>query len=1363
MQFSAPLRLSILMSFAVLSHAAVTVSQNTVTLKTWNEGLPDTNAWFELFPSYNYPMYPYTLRNNLPPDTSKVVWRQITLENEYLRCRLLPDLGGHLYSCVDKINNTEMFYANPVIRKGYVALRGAWVALGIELNFPVGHSLVTVSPVSFGTEQHADGSAGAWVADIDRQTGMEWRVEFVLRPGSTMLEQNVWIYNRGAVRQPYYWWSSSEQAEQDQNDQFILPTHLSGTHGFTVFDTWPVNQAGVDMSVIKNYAAGLGLFAYGSQEPFFAAYHPTTKTGTAHYADASSMPGKKIWTWSKASDSYVTSTLTENFPSYIEAQAGVTPNEETRLWLDPQQTSHFTEYWMPVRELDGVSRANRSGVLYLARATVNSEPALVVDFNANQALIGAKIRILNGSTPVAPDTVINLDPAVTYHQTIAGVANNVNYTFQLLDSGNNILMTHTENQYSGLTAADVTLGNQPPINFGPAGSEQFYLSSSAYNEQYQQYAFATHDYNAGLAAYPSSIGLRKGFGRLAYLDARYDDAATLLAQVTAVRPDDHEAHYYLGLAYAALGRTEAAAAEWSGIQSTVDFGAAATFELACLRAVAGDLATAVNLFDSVNTVRAGAMETAILRRQGNTAAALLKLTQWRATSPTDLLLRHEATLLSLPDITLLNDLGAEPERVLNLVDDYLRLGSFSDVLFLLNQVYPTNIPENQREPGAVAPQNNALIAYYRGYCRQQLGSSPTAGFAAASAVALPYIFPSRNSSFPVLRAAIQSNANDASAHYLLGLLYMSRRQTDNAISEWQTARSLNKNLPALHRNLGRAYLDIKGDVNTALTILTEGLNYEPSNTDLQDAYNRASSAKQARMSCPFILTKPAGGSVSIGAGATSVTVSFSGAANCNWNIGGYATWIANASADHGQGPGAVTYAVSANTRLSSRATTLYVAGQPLTINQAGATCSLSLTSSSASVPNTGGTVTLGVVSPSEECAWSATTPQSWLSVISGANGDSGNVTISVAANTGAARIGIVTIGNMPLTVSQEASPLAAAHVRDFRGIGRSDVLIYEPASGTAYAALSNGNGSYSYQYNLFSSGFDVLRTGDFNGDGKADLVVYNSHTAIAYIGSGKGDGTFAFKSLFWSPGYDFVEPGDLDGDGKADFALYNSATGTMYTGISDGTGTFTYKYTLVSIGFTLVRLADFTGDGKADVFLYNRNTGLAFLGVGDGAGRFTFHPLFISPNYDFADIGELNGDGKSDLILYSSLSGNAATGISDGSGGFGFHSLVFSPGFTSVRLADYSGDRKADITAYNKNTGTAYLGIGDGNGGFAVQSLFWSPAYDAVEPQDVDGDGKMDVVLYNSATGTSYTGLSNGNGGFTYTYALWGAGKVIIR
>ena len=242
------------------------------------------------------------------------------------------------------------------------------------------------------------------------------------------------------------------------------------------------------------------------------------------------------------------------------------------------------------------------------------------------------------------------------------------------------------------------------------------------------------------------------------------------------------------------------------------------------------------------------------------------------------------------------------------------------------------------------------------------------------------------------------------------------------------------------------------------------------------------------------------------------------------------------------------------------------------------------------------------------CSWDAVSDVPSITPGSTSGSSSQTVPLHLAANnTGSMRTATIYIAGQPVAIKQTAA-ITTAGARDFRGVGLSDVLLYDGGLGQEYTALSNGNGSYTYVPNLYTSGFDILRTGDFNGDGKADLVVYNSHTALAYIGFGNGDGTFAFQSLFWSPGYNFVEAGDLNGDGKTDFALYNNSTGTMYTAISNGTGGFTYKYTLITSGYTFVRLADFTGDGKADLFVYNVGTGQANLG-GSGTGpaglRFT--------------------------------------------------------------------------------------------------------------------------------------------------------------
>src|SRR5260370_36864715 len=127
---------------------------------------------------------------------------------------------------------------------------------------------------------------------------MQWRVEFVLRPGSTVLEQNVFLDNRSAIRHRYYWWNNAAIARVDDKTRFIYPANLTGTHSLTEIDTWPVNSARVDMSVVGNHkGGGVGLFAHGSREPFMAVYHARLRTGAAHYGDVKDVTGKKLWSW----------------------------------------------------------------------------------------------------------------------------------------------------------------------------------------------------------------------------------------------------------------------------------------------------------------------------------------------------------------------------------------------------------------------------------------------------------------------------------------------------------------------------------------------------------------------------------------------------------------------------------------------------------------------------------------------------------------------------------------------------------------------------------------------------------------------------------------------------------------------------------------------------------------------------------------------------------------------------------------------------------------------------------------------------------------------------------------------------------
>ena len=94
-------------------HPGVRVWQDAIELPTYQEGMPNENPPFDQFVTNGRYNYPYTMRDNLGNRVASRRWRTMNLENEYLKCVVLPDLGGHLYRCLDKRNGADLFYANP--------------------------------------------------------------------------------------------------------------------------------------------------------------------------------------------------------------------------------------------------------------------------------------------------------------------------------------------------------------------------------------------------------------------------------------------------------------------------------------------------------------------------------------------------------------------------------------------------------------------------------------------------------------------------------------------------------------------------------------------------------------------------------------------------------------------------------------------------------------------------------------------------------------------------------------------------------------------------------------------------------------------------------------------------------------------------------------------------------------------------------------------------------------------------------------------------------------------------------------------------------------------------------------------------
>ncbi len=820
--------------FFPLAKADVRVWQGTLTLPTYEEGAPDPNPPFDLFATDRF-NYPYTLRENLTGRRVNHAWRAVYLENEYLKCSVLPDIGGHVYTCIDKLSGQPMFYANPAIKKAQIGYRGAWAAFGIEFNFPVSHNWVSMSPVNFAYRKHDDGSASITVGNIDRVYGMEWTVELMLRPGSTVLEEHVTLSNRSDVRHRFYWWNNG--AVQVWDDSHIeYPMRFAASHGFTEVQRWPVDPEGTDLSVIRNQTKGpVSLFVHGSREPFMAIWNPRTNTGTVHYADYAELPAKKIWSWGVDADGLDwRKALSDNNSAYAEVQAGLFRNQETYAFLEPRQSIRFSEYWMPVRDTGGIARANLSGVVNLNR----TGDVLRAAFNANQEIRAASVRVLDGTRAVSEEH-LDLSPERTWKREITIQNPSDRFTFELKDANGIILLRHTEGEYDWTPLDEIRSGPQTSHQIPPIAqrSEDDWLQAGKDDELNGRTLQALTTYQRGLEKFPDSFALNKAAGRVAACLLRSEDAIRYLEPVQRRDTSDPEISYYLGVAYDDTGDERKAQTAFEAAHRMPQFRSPGAVRLAELRAREGHLDEAERYLDESLRAQPADLRTieelvAVRDALGKEDDARTLAQQWLARYPLSYFLREEMGTPDLPS------LGADAYRVLDVAAEYMRLGLYRSALAVLSRKYPA-APADQSEPGSVLPQDHPLVAYYRAYCKEKLAQPAMSDYAAASKLSTMYVFPNRAETVRVLEAALSARPSDGSAHYLLGTFFFSRGLADRALHEWDEARKLAPHTPVLHADIGIALLRVKRDYAGALSAFQEGVAVDAKNPELYRGMDQA--------------------------------------------------------------------------------------------------------------------------------------------------------------------------------------------------------------------------------------------------------------------------------------------------------------------------------------------------------------------------------------------------------------------------------------------------------------------------------------------------------------------------------------------
>jgi hypothetical protein len=228
---------------------------------------------------------------------------------------------------------------------------------------------------------------------------------------------------------------------------------------------------------------------------------------------------------------------------------------------------------------------------------------------------------------------------------------------------------------------------------------------------------------------------------------------------------------------------------------------------------------------------------------------------------------------------------------------------------------------------------------------------------------------------------------------------------------------------------------------------------------------------------------------------------------------------------------------------------------------------------------------------------------------------------------------------------------------NFGGSGATDLLFYDPATGTGgfYATDGRGHLSHLETHTNWNGTWDMIIPGNFGGDGWTDLLFYDRDSGQALFCATTGTGGFyELQAHQWNEGWDLIVPGDFGGDGATDLLFYDCETGVGLFCATDGAGGF---YELQAHqwneGWDLIVPGHFGGDGWTDILFYDRETGIGLFCATDGGGG--FYELQVhqwNEGWDFIVPGHFGGNYATDVLFYDRETATGLFCATDGGGGF---------------------------------------------------------------------------------------------------------------
>lgn len=347
-------------------------------------------------------------------------YEAIILENDYIELTILPEIGGKIYSAVDKKTGYNFFYKNEVIKPALIGMLGSWISGGIEFNWPYHHRASTMLPSDYEIVPE-DGGITVWLSEhepVDRMKGM---VGIYLADDRAIFETRMKVSNRTPLRRSFLWWENTA-VPVNKDYEIFFPSDVDHVHFHyrRSNTTYPIarghfngytfdEKKGVDISKHFNTKFPTSYFCAASDYDYFGGYDAGKQCGVVHIGDHHIAIGKKMFTWAynQLSASWERA-LTDNSGPYAELMAGsYTNNQPDLTWLEAYETKCFKQSWYPIAALGVPSYANYDAAIHVESGILRVQPTKDL----------GKVRILlsvGGKTVLDTEAVLSAGAVHTF-------------------------------------------------------------------------------------------------------------------------------------------------------------------------------------------------------------------------------------------------------------------------------------------------------------------------------------------------------------------------------------------------------------------------------------------------------------------------------------------------------------------------------------------------------------------------------------------------------------------------------------------------------------------------------------------------------------------------------------------------------------------------------------------------------------------------------------------------------------------------------------------------------------------------------------------------------------------------------------